>query len=245
MKKKYLLLLTVLTLSAIAAGCGKKQEAAKVEAKAQAAQVSNMSETASAAKTETAKPVETAQPQTAKPVAPITEWKTLFSFEKDTDGFEIPSWAEEKADNAGKGIGLSKDLASDGTQSLRIDSDFPGQIWSSALIELEQYLDLAQYRAISVDIYVPKDAPLGLKGKFVLTVGEDWTWTEMVTSVALNPGEWSTVTASIEPGSMDWKRTEVTDAFRSDIRKIVVRVESNKKPIYKGPIYIDNIRAGK
>jgi hypothetical protein len=35
---------------------------------------------------------------------------------------------------------------------------------------------------------------------------------------------------------------EVTEAFRQDIRKIDIRVESNNKPAYSGPFYIDNIR---
>ena len=50
---------------------------------------------------------------------------------------------------------------------------------------------------------------------------------------------------SLEDGSLDWKRAEVNEAFRQDIRKVVVRVESNKRPEYNGPIYIDNIRVGK
>lgn len=185
---------------------------------------------------------------TVKPrpsTAPITEEKILCSFERGYEGFEIPDWAMEKEDNAGRSLNLSKDFASEGCQSLCLVADYPGNIWSSALIELEQYLDLTPYREVATDVYIPKEAPLGLKAKIVLTVGEDWTWTEMSGSVPLVPGEWVTIRASLEPGTLDWKRTEVDDAFRADVRKIVVRIESNRRPDYKGPIYIDNIRVGR
>jgi len=47
------------------------------------------------------------------------------------------------------------------------------------------------------------------------------------------------------PGSYDWKRTVPDESFRADVRKIVVRIESNRRPIYKGPVYIDNVKIGK
>lgn len=181
----------------------------------------------------------------SEPTTPITEEKTLFSFETGDEGFEIPLWAEEKVDNAGKGMSISKSFASEGKQSLCVSCDFPGKIWSAAFVELEQYLDFSPYRQIACDIYLPKDAPLGLKAKIILTIGDDWTWTEMVNSVPLNPGEWVSVKASLEDDTMAWKRAEVDNEFRADVRKVVIRVESNKRPVYNGPIYIDNIRVGK
>jgi hypothetical protein len=33
----------------------------------------------------------------------------------------------------------------------------------------------------------------------------------------------------------------VDKAFKEDVRKVTVRIESNRKPAYTGPIYIDNI----
>ena len=89
---------------------------------------------------------------------------------------------------------------------------------------------------------MPEEAPFGLKAKFILTVGEDWAWTEMSRSVKLIPGEWTTISASIIPGSNDWRKSQVTDAFRADLRKLGIRIESNMQPTYSGPIYIDNVR---
>jgi hypothetical protein len=173
------------------------------------------------------------------------EEKLLFSFEKDTQGWEIPEWALEQEDNAGKGVEVSKDFAKEGTQSLKFMTAFPGKVWTAAIVEDFEYFDWSPYKAISADIYIPKDAPVGLKAKIILTVGESWKFTEMARSVALVPGEWVTVTANLLPGSEDWKRTVVDDAFRKDVRKFAIRVESNKKPEYSGPIYIDNIRLEK
>lgn len=173
------------------------------------------------------------------------EEKVLFSFEKDTQGWEIPEWALEQEDHVGKILEVSKDAAKDGKASLKLAASFPGKLWTAALAEDFEYFDWTPYRAISADVYLPKEAPIGLKAKIVLTVGENWKWTEMARTIPLVPGEWVTISANLLPGSEDWKRTVVDDNFRKDVRKVAVRVESNKKPEYTGPIYIDNIRLTK
>ncbi len=169
--------------------------------------------------------------------------RTIASFEKDTEGWEVPEWALEKTDNVAKNVSVSKDFAKDGKSALKMDCDFPGKIWTSAIVETMESFDLAPYSDISCDLYLPKEASEGLKAKIILTVGEEWKWTEMSRAIALVPGQWTTVTASLVPGSTGWQRTTVDDNFRKDIRKIAVRIESNKKPVYKGPIYIDNVKA--
>jgi hypothetical protein len=109
-------------------------------------------------------------------------------------------------------------------------------------VEDFEYFDWTPYRAISVDIYVPPTTPVGLKGKIVLTVGENWKFIEMARSIQLIPGQWVTITGNLAVGSEDWKKTIVDDNFRKDVRKLAIRVESNKKPEYTGPIYIDNVK---
>ncbi len=173
------------------------------------------------------------------------EEKILFSFEKDAQGWEIPEWALEQEDYVAKTVEVSKDFAKDGAQSLKVMSAFPGKVWSAALVEDFEYFDWTPYKSISADIYIPKEAPLGLKAKIILTVGENWKFTEMARSAALVPGEWVTITANLLTGSEDWKKTVVDDNFRKDVRKVSIRVESNKKPEYSGPIYIDNVRLEK
>lgn len=173
------------------------------------------------------------------------EEKVLFSFEKDAQGWEIPEWAMEQEDHVAKSVETSKDVAKEGKQSLKVNTAFPGKAWTAALVEDFEYFDWTPYKAISADVYIPKEAPVGLKAKIIFTVGETWKFTEMARSVPLVPGEWTTITANLLPGSEDWKKTVVDDNFRKDVRKVSVRVESNKKPEYTGPIYIDNIRLTK
>ena len=173
------------------------------------------------------------------------EEKVVFGFEKDTQGWEIPEWALEQEDHVAKTVEVSKDFAKEGKSSLKIATAFPGKIWSAALVEDFEYFDWTPYKSISADVYIPKEVPVGLKAKIMLTVGEGWKFTEMARSIALVPGEWVTITANLAPGSEDWKKTIVDDNFRKDVRKIAIRVESNRKPEYKGPIYIDNIRLTK
>lgn len=168
--------------------------------------------------------------------------EVLFGFEAgDAEGWEIPDWAYEQDDYAaGEDIMISKDIAKQGKSSLAVITNFPGNKWSGAITEVAEYYDWTPYGTLSCDIYLPPDAPLGLKGKIILTVGDSWKWTEMSRSVKLTPGAWTNVSANLKPGSTDWRRTKPTDEFRADVRKIAIRIESNK-PVYKGPVYIDNI----
>jgi len=173
---------------------------------------------------------------------PATAGKALFGFEEKVPNWEIPDWSFEKDDHVGESVAISEKFAKEGKSSLEVMANFPGAKWAAAYVEVQQFFDWTAYKAISADIYLPKEAPFGLQARFILTVGEDWAWTEMARLVKLVPGEWVTVTASLVPGSTDWRRTQVTNQFRTDIRKFGLRVESNMKPVYSGPVYIDNIR---
>ena len=166
--------------------------------------------------------------------------KVLFGFEEDAQGWEIPDWAYEQDDYVGEDIARSEDASKEGSASLALTVNFPGKTWRGAVVEVMEYFDWTPYSSISCDMYLPKNAPNGMKAKMVLTVSDSWKWTEMSRSYVLKPGEWTHISANLKPGSNDWKRTKPTDEFRADVRKIAIRIESSK-PVYKGPIYIDNI----
>ena len=89
--------------------------------------------------------------------------------------------------------------------------------------------DWSAFQAIAVDVYLPDRAPEGLKGRIILTVGDKWQWTEQNRAVDLKPGTWTTLKANFAPGSVDWKFFP-DEAFRHDIKKLGVRIESNKGP---------------
>lgn len=228
-------------------GCGKKQEAPSAQTAVKATSVAKENVKAEAVKEAAGAPAaqETAAPAPVPSTAPITEERTLYDFEGDLQGWEVPVWALGKTDHVAKEVVLSQDVASKGKTSMKVTADFPGGAWYGALIEIQQYLDLGGYRVIRADIYLPPDAPVGLKAKLILTVGENWKFVEMNGSVPLMPGEWATITANIEPGSYDWKRVVPDEEFAQDIRKIAIRIESNHKPKYAGVLYIDNVRVGK
>lgn len=190
-----------------------------------------------------------------KPLMPLSDYKyrpaalkgsakdekTLYDFERDEQGWEIPSWAADKSDHVALCFRTVEKIASKGKGSAEIYAEFPGGKWSGALVEMNQFLDLSKYDSIAVDIYIPPSAPSNLKGKLILTTGESWQFSEMARGIKLIPGKWTTISASIAKGSTDWRQTKVTDDFRSDVRKIAVRVEAEKAK-YSGPIYIDNVR---
>jgi hypothetical protein len=177
---------------------------------------------------------------------PITEERTFYNFEtEDLDGWEIPLWAQGKIDYVATDAATSTDFASKGDSSMKVTANFPGGSWSAALVEIQQYLNMSAYRVVRVDVYLPEDAPIGLTAKIILTVGDNWKFVEMSRSYPLIPGEWVTITASIEPGSYDWKRIVPDETFAEDVRKVAVRIESNRKPKYSGTVYIDNVRVGR
>jgi len=221
---KYLILLVAATLICTTAGFCQEKAAATTPATG----------TSVAVGTTTTTTTTTAASSSAKK-------KVWFSFEESVPSWEIPDWAKEKDEYVAESIAMSNKFAKDGKASLEVMTNFPGAKWTAAYVEIAQYFDWTPYKTLSADIYLPKEAPFGLQGRFILTVGENWTWTEMSRLVKLVPGEWTTVSASLIPGSIDWRRTQVTDEFRADVRKLGIRVESNMRPVYNGAVYIDNV----
>lgn len=168
---------------------------------------------------------------------------TLYSFEKDPQGWDIPDWAVSKKDHVARSLSISEFHASSGKYALQVDVDFSGLPgWSGAYVErVIDVTDWSPFNSVSADILLPAGAPRGLRGKIILTVGEGWTWTEMNRSIPLTPGEWTVVKADLTPESMAWRRF-IDDGFRADVKKMGIRVESNGKISYRGPIYIDNVK---
>lgn len=191
--------------------------------------------------------------------------RILFDFEKDAQGWGVPDWCFEKKDYICKTSEISGDVASRGKSSLKLMVSLPGSVWRAGVVECEECsFDWTKYDSLSCDFYLPKDAPSGIGAKLILTVeeGSEWKWTETARAADLIPGEWVTLTASLKPGSKDWMRfmggdvrpdnpfdpnvsgaeiLKITDEFRANVRKIDVRIESDKTS-YTGPVYIDNIR---
>ena len=150
--------------------------------------------------------------------------------------------AKDTPDSAGKVLSISEEVASHGKSSLQLLADFPGDKWAWAYIEVLMHVtDWSPFGAVSADVYLPPNAPAGLQGRFILTVGEKWEWVEMNRALPLEPGKWTTITANLKAGSQDWKFFP-DDTFRKDVRKLGVRIESDKEPVYSGPVYIDNVR---
>ena len=168
----------------------------------------------------------------------------IYDFENGLQEWAIPDWAKESEDDVGRVLSTSSEVASHGKGSMQLLADFPGAKWTGAYVEVMMNVtDWSQFGSLSVDAYVPPNAPAGLQGRIILTVGDTWQWTEMNRPIKLEPGKWITLTTNLKPGSLDWKFFP-TEVFRKDIRKVGFRVESDKKPTYSGPIYLDNIRLG-
>lgn len=168
---------------------------------------------------------------------------TLFTFEKDPQGWDIPDWALAKKEYVARALSVSEFYASEGKYALEVSVDFSGLPgWSAAYVErVIDVTDWSPFKYVSVDVLLPASAPRGLRGKIILTVGDGWKWTEMNRSIPLTPGEWTVIKADLTPESMAWRRF-IDDEFRADVKKMGIRIESNGKVSYRGPIYIDNVK---
>lgn len=168
----------------------------------------------------------------------------IYGFEGDLDGWVIPDWAKTSGDYVATQIDVSQDYAEEGQSSLKLAAEFPGERWSGVYAEREvEVTDWGPFGYLALSVYLPPEAPAGLRGRIILTVGDQWQWTEMNRGVALEPGQWTTITADLKPGSMNWKFFP-DESFRKDVRKVGVRIESDKAPAYRGPVFVDHVRLG-
>ncbi|MBF0252829.1 MAG: hypothetical protein HQL29_03340 [Candidatus Omnitrophica bacterium] len=179
-----------------------------------------------------------------------------FDFEKDTQGWMIPDWALYQNDVVGESVSISSEHFSSGKSSLALKCAFPGDSWAAAIVEYQEDLkiNLEGYKSISVDIYLPEDAPSGeMAAKIILTIDKTDQWIESRDVVRLNIGKWVTVKVPLdmsEKGEMwAWKCNKGEECVignLSEIKKIAVRIEydvstAKSGPPYNGAVYIDNV----
>ena len=166
----------------------------------------------------------------------------IYGFEGSPQGWAIPDWAKVSADYVGEECVVSQAHTDEGQYALEVRTRFPGDRWAGAYVERgTEVTDWTPFSQLLVDIYLPPEAPAGLSGKIILTVGETWTWTEMNRTIPLAPGAWTTLAVNLKPGSLDWKFVP-DEAFRKNVRKVGVRIESEHGPAYTGSVYLDDVR---
>ena len=176
------------------------------------------------------------------PLPPRHAEVVIYGFESGTEGWEIPDWAKASADYMASRFEISRDVVKEGRQALAIDVNFPGGRWTGAYVEREpEVTDWTPFSRLLADVYLPPDAPTGLEARLILTVGEQWQWTEMNRALPLPPGVWTTIAVDLTPKSLDWKFFP-DEQFRGLVRKVGVRLESNGSPAYRGVFVLDNIR---
>ncbi len=165
----------------------------------------------------------------------------IFGFEGSLEDWAIPEWAKLSSDYGGEDLVVSDQLAKEGTHALELRTTFPGGCWTGAYVErLLEVTDWSAFGRLSASVYLPPEAPQGLRGRVILTVGDQWRWTEMNRGVLLTPGAWTNISVNLKPGSMDWSFFP-DDAFRKDVRKLGLRIEANPVP-YSGSVFIDDVR---
>ena len=182
--------------------------------------------------------------------------KISYSFEDGPEGWIIPEWALSNEDYSAIDLVTSNEQASDGIGSLRLNCDFPGNIWKAALIELPRDFDLTGYEFISMDIFLPKIARTNLINARIVIGAGDLPFIESKLTKKLRPGKWTTIKARLdvdEKGQLSyWKcqsKEECLVPYMSKVNTLSLRIEYNANQSlagnpYKGPIYVDNVVLG-
>ena len=179
----------------------------------------------------------------------------VFDFEDgESQGWDIPDWALEQNDQVSQDLKVTDEMAYEGEYSLELDCDFPGDLWTAAVIEFNREIDLTPYSKISARIYIPKKARAdGFLQARVVFVAGPWWWIEQRHVKILDLGKWNEIEANLdvteENQRSHWKRKSKEGTFlknRHNIKKIIIRVEYDASekhagPAYEGPIYIDHI----
>ena len=176
-----------------------------------------------------------------------------YDFEGSNEGWAIPDWAYYQSDHVAKEVKVSSEKFAKGKNSLAVVCEFPGDVWSAALVEHREDMDLSGSESISAEIYLPKNAPKGIiVARFILTIGIGWHFTELRYAVPLIPGRWTKLEAKLENEEVeksDWKGRKEKRLFQhiQHIRKVAIRIEYDASPPYRvgrkyhGPVYIDNV----
>ena len=166
----------------------------------------------------------------------------IYGFEGTLEGWTIPDWAKASTDYVAAECAVSQAHTDQGRYALEVHTQFPGGKWAGVYLErVTEVTDWTPFGKLLMDVYLPPEAPAGFSGKIILTVGDAWRWTEMNRSVPLTPGSWTTISVDLKPGSLDWKFVP-DGAFRKSVHKLGVRIESDRGPAYRGPVYLDDVR---
>jgi len=179
-----------------------------------------------------------------------------FDFERGDDGWEVPDWALEQPDCGGMFAEIAFGGSAEKQRALKVTCDFPGNAWTTAVVEYRQEMDLEGYKSISSDIFIPESAKGGVYlARIILIAGKSWWWIEMKNPVVLKIGEWTKIEAKLDVNFVNenffWTRQEGPAsgiiANAGNVKKIIIRIESEGGgglfggAQYQGAVFIDNI----
>jgi len=133
----------------------------------------------------------------------------LYDFEAgDTDGWFMPAWAEGNQDDSGspRRPYIVSGPSPSGGGALESPIRITGARFSAAFFGVRVEADWRASDSLSVDVYLPPDAPKGLEARYYL-IGSDWKWREPPVAASLKPGSWKTLSIPLSglEGTLTWK----------------------------------------
>ena len=167
----------------------------------------------------------------AQVAAGATAVRTLkWDFEEDSGGWDYISCT-----------GTQSRIASDGSatnRAARLDVDLPLPASMATKVDFES----RRVGTLSYQVYLPKDAPYGVKTLFYLK-DKDGLWFQNLRREPLEAGKWTTHTVDLSSGSTHLEPRghfhRWNDYLSHKMNLIGIKFISSAP--YKGPVYVDNV----
>lgn len=187
----------------------------------------------------------------SQPLAGKTEAVTLYTFNRDTEGWQMPDWPNGNRDPNGvlykpKQVGYPTATDENNKSALYVPVNLVSGKPSQAFVGTAPGTDWSLIDAISVDVYLPKDAPQGLDATLYF-MGNGWQWMLQKKDYILRPGEWTRIEAPLAGFQTDdaWDKTEQEiKAALTNVIEFGVRISNGKdgSSAYLGPVYLTRFR---
>ncbi len=170
----------------------------------------------------------------------------LGSFESKPTGIE-GGWRFDSEVCPAAKASYSTEAASEGRQSLRIETELPGELCLVRSFDQDS-MDAGPYELLAFDVRLPSEAPRHLRAMVYLR-DRELNWYEELLPGELRPGDWARFVLDLRPGRNGLKprgHGRPWDGYsRQRLREIGLRFFASKEFIdrpYRGPVFLDNVR---
>ena len=163
----------------------------------------------------------------------------LYDFSDGAEDWSMPDWPDANKSPQGQLLACS---AIDGT--LNIPLSFNKRAKTEGFVNCAPTANWQRFRSVSAEIYVPANAPRGLRGSFFL-MGDGWKWNVPLETLLLEPGQWNRIEAPLNDEGLESYWNVSYGQFVDGLRQVIGFGIRITKPdgieAYQGVFRLDNV----